>query len=205
MLCAAFRSGRHRAELDAPVDPCDGTCRPWRCSGPLAAAARDAGYPPSRAHCHAARVGGLAARRSGLLGREGPCRRAPQPLDLDPSAASGFLGLDGLVDGGGQAAADRLCLHPGTTVLAGRAACALGGNAADLLRLHGADLWRQAVDHAVHRLAHAAGHRHWLRRAEPGNALLHLPGTGASVRSWGGQLRLFHGQHRLLLPQGREG
>jgi hypothetical protein len=56
----------------------------------------------------------------------------------------------------------------GAAFLAGGTAGPVGRDTAHLLRLHGADLRRPAVDDAVDRLADAAGHRHRLCRAEPG-------------------------------------
>jgi MFS transporter, NNP family, nitrate/nitrite transporter len=52
-------------------------------------------------------------------------------------------------------------------VLAGSPAGPVGRDPADLLQLHGADLWRAAVDDAVHRVAAAARNGHRLRGAEP--------------------------------------
>jgi NNP family nitrate/nitrite transporter-like MFS transporter len=192
------------ADLDAPVDPRDGTCRPmarrWTAcrNCPKCRPSTIPTAPPCRV---------LEDWRPEDP-RSGPTRAAHRPRNLWISIPALLLAFSVWMVWSmvvAQAAADRLCLHAGATVLAGGAAGAVGRDAAHLLRLHGADLWRQAVDDAVHRLAAAAGHRHRLCGAEPGNPLLHLPGAGAAVRAWRGQLRLLHGQYRLLLPQGRKG
>ena len=91
---------------------------------------------------------------------------------------------------------DRLQLHHRPAVLARGAARAFGRDAAHLLLLHGADLRRPAVDHARppgRCMIPAVGIGY--RRAEPGHALLAVPGAGAAVRLRRRQLRLLDGQH----------
>ena len=90
-------------------------------------------------------------------------------------------------------------------VLAGRAAGPVGRDAARLLRVHAGDLRRPAVDDADHVVAAAPGARHGLRGAGPGDAVLDLPGARAALRPRRRQLRVVHGQHLVLLPEGREG
>ena len=84
----------------------------------------------------------------GVLGEQRAAHRPAQSVDLDPGAAAGFRGLDGVVGGRRQAAGGRLQVHHRSAVLAGGAARPFGRDAAHLLLLHGADLRRPAVDHA---------------------------------------------------------
>ena len=140
-----------------------------------------------------------------VLAVDRPQARAAQPADLDPVAAAVVRRVDGVVGGRGEAACDRLHLHDRPAVLAGGAARPVGRDAAHLLLLHGADLRRPAVDHADHLVADHPGARHRHGRAEPGDALLAVPGARAAVRLRRRQLRLLDGQHLVLLPQGGEG
>ena len=85
---------------------------------PASGAAGDGRDPRPRPDRDAAHARGLAPRGSGLLGRDGPARRAAESLDLDPRTAPGLLGLDGVVDGRRPAARHRLRLHARTALLA---------------------------------------------------------------------------------------
>ena len=133
----------------------------------LPSAARDAGDPHPRQDRHAAHACGLAARGSDVLAILGPRRCAQEPVAVDPGTLAGLLGLDGLVDGGGEAAVHRLCLHARPAFLAGGSPGALRRDAQDLLQLHGADLRRQALDDALDCIASDPGDRHRLCGAEP--------------------------------------
>ena len=153
LLHAAVRARRRRAGLDARRHPrtwsarpaarrstsCP-SCRRCRRSTGRSTSARSRGAVPSR-------TGGPRIRSSGRATGRAIARR--NLLDLDPGAAAGLRGLDGLVGGRRQAARDRLRLHHRPAVLARRAARPLGRDAAHLLHLHGADLRRPALDDAL--------------------------------------------------------
>jgi NNP family nitrate/nitrite transporter-like MFS transporter len=130
--------------------------------------------------------------------------RAPQSLDLDPLPAAVLRGLDGVVDGGRQAAGGRLQVH--TDQLFWLAA--LPGCRARRCASSTASWCRSSADGCGRRcdlVADDPGARHRLRRAEPRHALLGLPGAGAAVRLRRRQLRLLDGEHQLLLPKAEKG
>ena len=160
-FCPAVAPGHRVAALDACRDPADGggsewtrspsrspNSRRWRRSttrpdgpGPVTV-----GEPPAHA---------LADWRPedpafwATTGR--PIARRNLWISILPAA--GLRGLDGVERGGGQAARDRLRLHPRPALLARGTARPVRRHLADLLRLHGADLRRPVVDDRVDRVA----------------------------------------------------
>jgi NNP family nitrate/nitrite transporter-like MFS transporter len=147
---------------------------------------------------------GLAPGGQDLLGRRRAADRAAQSVDLDPRPAAVVRGLDGVVGRRRQAAASA-SPSPPTSCSGSRRCRAVRRDAAHLLLLHGADLRRTAVDDARDLVADDPGHRHRLRRAEPGHALLDLPRAGAALRLRRRQLRLLDVQHLFFFPKAEKG
>ena len=110
LLHAAVRAGGHCAGLDASGSPADGArrrrCRAAQIAG-TAGNARNS-YPQSGRRTRPAPDRGLAARGQAVLGGEGTADRTAQSLAVDPGTATLLRGVDGLVGGGGETAADRL-------------------------------------------------------------------------------------------------
>ena len=135
----------------------------------------------------------------------GPRHRPAQSVDLGAVPVPGLRRLAAVERGGRQPERARLPLHHRPAVLARRCARAVGRDAAHLLFVHGADLRRPALDRAIHRQPADPGHRHRHRSAGSDHQLSHDADPGAAVRAGRRQLRLLHGQHQLLLPQGAQG
>ena len=164
----------------------------------------DAGDPQARA------VGALPARGSRRLAPGGPFwehgapDRAAQPVDFDPGLLLSFAVWHGMVGGRGQAAAvgfnfttDQLFW---LAALPGISGATLRIFYSFMVPIFGGRLWTTLSTGRCSSRRSASA-----MRCRTRHALLLLPGAGAALRLRRRQLRLVHGQHRLLLPEGGEG
>ena len=162
---------------------------------------------PSSRPPAAAYLTDLDARGQGLLGAQGKAIAQHQPLDLGAGAVpapsrSGRCG----------ASSRSACRHSAsssrpTSCSGSRPRPALvGRDAAHLLFVHGAAVRRPALDRDLHRLAAAARpSASAIAVQDPTTSYATLLAAGAAVRLRRRQLRLEHGEHQLLLPEGAQG
>ena len=140
-------------------------------------------------------------RRSGnAKGKRSP----PQPLDLDPGAASCRFAVWMVWAWSSCNCQPRLHVHPDQLFWLAALAGPVRRDAAHLLFVHGADLRRPALDGDLDRVAAHPRRRHRHRVQNPTTPYT-AAGPRAAVRLRRRQLRLEHGEHQLLLPEGRKG
>ena len=123
-----------------------------------------------------------------------------------PCAAALVRRLDGVVGGRGEAAVrsaspTRPTSCSGSRRCRGFRARRCASSTRFMVPIFGGRLWTTLTTWSLI----DPGDRHRHGRAEPGDALLAVPGAGAAVRLRRRQLRLLDGEHLLLLPEGGEG